>query len=428
MMRALVVALTLSLVSPAFAGDIANAQNAYQSLLSRFWMGSPANGHLAILTQTTVVGGSSAGEIPPKHAWLWQYAEAWNVLYACYKTSCSSDAQTRLQAEWNWVQANWTLSGVGTQCAASVCGWTSQDDVSWVAMGLVEFGDALSSATALTWAKSAIDGGNAAFLDSSIGGNGLNYVNSPTPPNSSGKQISNGNFGLAELEYYQLQCPIEGGSCPLATVYYTAAKGLADWGNTYLIRTNATICSASNDNLYWMGVYSNAGVATVTEGNCSQPYVIRQATSVTALFGNMAFAALNARVYNMTATLSYKTQALATAASIMQYELYQGGFMDDRDARGNGFAAWNFANDVLPLMTTANATAAKIAYFITARGVSFLDRASDSGFGGDWEGPVLGVWWNAGGPCAGNVCNQDRLEISANAAIWPVVAAQWAAN
>ena len=60
------------------------------------------------------------------------------------------------------------------------------------------------------------------------------------------------------------------------------------------------------------------------------------------------------------------------------------------------------------------AAAVRKAFRDSARAIVLRDRAADGAFGGDWCGPVNGVWRNAG-------FNEDQLEISAQAVMMAVV-------
>ena len=99
------------------------------------------------------------------------------------------------------------------------------------------------------------------------------------------------------------------------------------------------------------------------------------------------------------------------AASILALEIDTcGAFLDDRDSRGNGYAAYDYVAYVLPLLTDPTLTATKKAYIATARATMLSNRGADGSFGGDWCGPWNGVWTQLG-------FNPAQLEISAQPAI-----------
>jgi len=422
---AFILALLLALVLPGAAGaqiappsrsDAGGATAAYSDMISRFWRGPPASGHLAIVNGIGT-GNSAAGvsiETPPQKGWLWQYAQAWNVIYAEWKITGSADALTRLGAERNWVLSIWTPANAAT-CGA-VGGTTSyaQDDATWGAMGLVELYDATGDANALALGAAIIDCAYNRWYDTTMGG-GLFYTDSPNAGYVN-KDSYNGEFALAMVECAQFGCS----SASMTNSQMMAnGRALADWGNATLLRGTGTVCPQS-DALYHMGVYSNAGVTTPIENACAHPGAIAAAASVTQLSNNMAFAAVNARLYALTGVAAYKTFAVNTAASILALELDgNGAFLDDRDARTNGFAAWNMANDVVPLL--ANPQPMIGAFLAALRCVSINARNPDGGYVGDWCGPLNGTWTTDG-------FNPDELEVAANAAIWPIAALLWAAH
>ena len=391
--------LTLLLCSPVEAqraneGLLRNAETAYQDINRRFWMGTASTGHLAIISQDKDVVGS-ASEIPAQKGWLWQYAEGWNPIYAYWKTTKSSDAKTRLIAEWHWVLRNWSIydlrkcGEVGGQAA------TTQDDSSWVAMGLLQLYEATGDARALSYAKEAIDCAYARWHDEVTGG-GLWYDDRHNE--KTGKSVSNGNFALAMLKLYDFTC--SAGHCH--KTYLQNAAGIANWAAARLRR---------EDGLYWMSV-NGQGVPNAPQ----RPNDIAISKSVVALFGNMAFAALDTRLYELTKDTKYRERLGPTANSISRLEARDGVFIDDRDARGNAYAAWDFAHTVVRYLDQS--AAMKKLYADTGQAVVQNDRAADGSYGGDWSGPVEGVWAAAG-------FHKHRLEITGNAVMWPIAAAEF---
>jgi hypothetical protein len=394
-MRAALGAIFLCFLFSSAAGaadkqDAANAERAYRDMIKRFWTGPPDSGHLAMITQTDNVEGQ-ARELPPAKGWLWQYAEGWNPIYAYWKITGSADAKTRLAAEWRWITENWSFADmslcgrVGRQSASS------QDDSSWASMGLLQLYDATGDRKAMAFAKSVIECATKRWSDNVTGG-GLWYEDDHSA--RTGKQVSNGNFGLSIITLYDDTCRL--GNCDVN--FLNQAKSITAWGANRLMR---------EDGLYWMGVGADG---QPIDGD--RPNKISQGVSVVSLFGNMGFAALDAVLFRITKEPTYRDHMIKTVDAILKRETVDGVFLDDRDARGNGYVAWNFVADVLPQLPDPEP--AKAAVLATARAVATKDRGPDGAYGGDWNGPVEGVW-------EGLKLHRDRLEISANAAIWPVV-------
>lgn len=245
-----------------------------------------------------------------------------------------------------------------------------------------------------------------------------------------GKPFLNPVFALAETIYYQDQCGLGTSQCAAAAPYLADAQALASWTQANLQRNANPACSFSGpDALVWAGVWHpNLITPTPSNNACAIPNQIAPANSVVQLAYDMAWADLNARLYAVTTTANYLTEAQAIAASILAKHVAAGVFVDDRDARGNGIAAYYFAQDVLPLLTGAfasTATGLQSAYIATAR-ASPAARAPDGGYSGDYDGPVQGAWYGAA--CAGCTFNHDRIEISGNTAIWLIMGWKWIAN
>ena len=227
-----------------------------------------------------------------------------------------------------------------------------------------------------------------------------------------GKGMNSLNYALAEIEYYLKACPVEGGSCPTTFAYYTAGKAELDWANSTLDRSQNSNCPQT-DHLYWASVgYGSPPMPEDSFGTfCTRPNVILQGTSVVSLFANMGGAAANALVYGQGSISSYSSQAVNTTSSILALELFTcGAFLDDRDARGNGFAGYDFAVNVSPLLPSTVLAATGNGFLSTANTSIQFNRGVDGSFSGDWCGPWNGVWTGLG-------FNPDQLEISAQSVI-----------
>ncbi len=368
--------------------DAANAAKAYQDLLHRFWFGTAQDGHFGDITNDRDVI-APVHEIPVEKGWMWQYAEAWNPIYVYWRTTHSSDAKVRLIAEWRWVTKNWSLADmhrcgrVGRQSA------TTQDDSSWMAMGLVQLYEATGDREALAFSKAVIDCAMERWGDDATGG-GLWYDDEHQA--NTGKSVTNGNFALAMLYLYEHTCAI--GKCDRELLH--EVESIENWAARRLLR---------DDGLYWMSF-----------PNPRRPDQIEPTSSVVALFGNMGFAALDARLYGISKDPVYRERARRTTAGILRYEVRDGAFLDDRDARGNGYAAWNFAHEAVPILDRPQPVID--AFLTTGRNVVAHDRSPEGAYGGDWSGPLEGIWASKG-------FHHDRMEISGNAVIWPIAALEF---
>jgi hypothetical protein len=79
------------------------------------------------------------------------------------------------------------------------------------------------------------------------------------------------------------------------------------------------------------------------------------------------------------------------------YEVVAGTniLLNDQDANVDGFAAYWYATLVPPLLTGAAGTQAdKTTLIATAWSAATNDRCANGTYGGSWEGPCQGVWFN----------------------------------
>jgi len=235
-----------------------------------------------------------------------------------------------------------------------------------------------------------------------------------------GKGMDSVSYAMAEIAYYKAACPVEGGSCPTSTAYYNAAKTELDWANATLDRAANANCVQS-DHLYWSSVGYGSPPLPLDPGGplCSRASTIALGSSVVGQAEDMGAAIANAWVYGVSGTASYATQAQAVATSIAAKEIDTcGAFLDARDARIAGFAAYDFAANVVNMsgLPGATQTTLKAAYLATSLASVQRNRAITGTFSGDFCGPWQGVWTGAG-------FHPDQLEISAQAAIITITAA-----
>ena len=72
--------------------------------------------------------------------------------------------------------------------------------------------------------------------------------------------------------------------------------------------------------------------------------------SWTSLFGNMAMAVINERLFKLTGDRKYRDKALATANALVKTEINRDGcFLNDRDAWTNTAFLGVFVREILPL-------------------------------------------------------------------------------
>lgn len=153
-----------------------------------------------------------------------------------------------------------------------------------------------------------------------------------------------------------------------------------------------------SDGLLWMDTQPNGSAAYGVSQAAGNPYGIGEAGSVTMIEANMAYAVLEARLYGITGTSAYLTRLNQIATGIRASEIVRGTniAMNDRDVYDDAFAAYWYAHDVIPLLTGAAGTQLDKSIFVaTAWAAGLNDRCPDGTYGGSWEGPCHGVWWQA---------------------------------
>jgi hypothetical protein len=378
----LTTSLTLGLTSSVLAQPPASpvrgspAETAYHDLIARFWSGDAASGHLERYAVPPRQPGEPAQPGVLKGT-LWEYAIGVNAIYARWKTTNDPDAQLRLRAMWRWTQSTWSAADVSA-CGVGTTS-TAQDDATWGAGMMVQLFEASGDPKALAYAKAMLDCAWSRWGDGATGG-GLWYSDDRRE-----KSSYQGPYAEISLHYFQLSHD---------RAYLARAQSIDAWA--------ARVLARPMDHLYWEGVAPNGAPLGL-----NQPNHITKAGSVTFLAGNMAFAALDARLYELTKDPAYRTRAIDTAASIAAKEVASDGAMlDDRDAYTNGWAAYAFLRDVGPLTPVLSR-----AYRLTAASVIAKDRAADGTYGGDWDGAPQA--WSGKAP-------SYALKVTASAAIWAI--------
>ncbi len=129
----------------------------------------------------------------------------------------------------------------------------------------------------------------------------------------------------------------------------------------------------------------------------SNPDNIHEAGSVSFLAGNMAMAVIHARMFRDTGEDRYRQRAVRTAQGILDREVVNGLYLNDRDAWVNAVFMGPFVREVLPL-PGVNPEHRNVL-FRTADSIMKNDRTPDGYYGGCWGGPADGPGskWSAAG-------------------------------
>lgn len=385
---ALMTAAAPALAEKAEPKDHANAERAYKDIMSRFWIGSAATGHPAVTTYDGTANPAAATEVKPQKGWFWEYGMEIQLIWADWKVTGSADAKQRLAASWRWTRSIWSDAdlakcGVGTTS-------TALDDSTWGAAALYDMYEATHDPEALADTKALLDCAWDRWRDDGLGGS-MWYNDAHAE-----KDSYQASYAVTAYDYYRASHD---------KAYFERAKALTDWAEATLKRS---------DGIYWEGIDPKG----VPMGQ-KRPDDIREAGSVSFLEGNMAWAVMNARLYRDTHKDAYRDSAISTAQGIAKHELVMPGdeLLNDRDAFVDGWAAYAYAKEVVPLLPEHGAVASR-TYLDTARSIMQRARGEDGTYSGSWSGPFNGVW-------AQGRSKSYVLMVSVNTAMWPIVASMF---
>ena len=349
----------------------ANAKKALDDLSANFWIGTPTGGHF--------------------DASSWGGAQAADAFYAWWKITGSTDAANRVAAHWRWLMGKFPASDL-IACGAHSAQNYAQDDTAWDVGFMLQAYEVTRDPEALRIAKATLDFARGRWWDTTFGG-GYWYDDS-----KSGKSAYQPILILDEETYYE-----ESGD----KAYLKRAMDDEAWVASHLLITPAfNSVSPAGDGLYFDG-YSATGYKG-GPGPDGSPYhmkVTNLAQSNTMLVANMAMAVLDWRLYKITGNQVYKSRMLATAAGIRRTETNAGNpapgalsgvevFTDDQDANVNGYEAIRYVLEVLPHLPEDGTYADGTVFKKTAAAIMANDRLPSGLYGGDWQGPVDGVWTN----------------------------------
>lgn len=165
---------------------------------------------------------------------LWVIGQATAVAYSWWKAAGSADAWAKLQAEWAWVNATFSL--VQMQQCKTYATAAAQDDAAWAAGLLLELYDASGDPTALAYAQGMLDCAWSRYQDNLLGG-GLWYDDTRTT-----KSAYQAQYALDLMVYYLDTVAL---SAPDAT-YLTRAEAVEAWIVSALYRNGQTVAAQNS--------------------------------------------------------------------------------------------------------------------------------------------------------------------------------------
>jgi len=328
-------------------------------LINHFWIGMPETGHII---------GTSHGlsTTSPKHerGILWERAMLFITLENLWQVNGDATLQQRLQADWSYTKRMFSAEELEACGQSSGINWAA-DDAGWSALMYLAAHHATGDADALARARGLVRASFEHWLDDQMGG-GMWYSDKRDH-----KSLYQTALLLAALRIHELTGD---------EYFREQAHKCYTWMETHLLR---------EDGLYWCD-YGAAGPS-----GQNRPKDIHEAGSVVFLGGNMAMAAIHARLFRSTKDDKYRERALRNATALVkQITTTEGIFIDDRDAWTNGVFAGDWAREVLSLPGADSGH--RIALRKTADSIFSKARTSTGFFGGSWSGPAEGegsVWW-----------------------------------
>lgn len=152
------------------------------------------------------------------------------------------------------------------------------------------------------------------------------------------------------------------------------------------VYANNTITVDCDDKLFWMCVDVDEQTGSILPQGYSRPLDIREAGSVSSLFGNMAMGIVNAKLFHITGETLYCERAVEIAKALTASSSYNinGCFLNDRDAWANGSFVGAWVKEVL---TLDGITAAEIDMITnTAASIQKNCRTDKGYYRAEWLG------------------------------------------
>jgi len=330
----------------------------------------------------------------PRQTTLWDVCMLALPTYDMLEATHDDLYQQRLAGLWEFVKSNFTFDQLTGNFGKAPN--LALDDTGWAAMLYMTCYKATGDKYALKVVKAQIKAAFDYYKDQDTA-NGLWY--SKVPPSQGGdastrfKSIYTVGIVGASLDYTIATGDAE--LLPDTLKIYT-------WMETHLRRdkditfpgglaTGGDLVISVKDHLYWVdfgeGCIGTKDPTVVTGPmGGSRPQSIREAGSVSALFGNMGMAVIQARLYKLTGDAKYLKLALETVRALNDSPLYnhQGVYVNDRDAGTNATFAGAWVREVLLLPGTTTHDDERI--FGTARSIAEKCRTKDGYWNPEWAG------------------------------------------
>ena len=348
------------------------AEAALEDFYANFWTGDAKTGHFSENDPTMV----------------WEAGMAVLMLRTMYEATGESEYVDRVNAQWEYWQRfldDDTITRPGDKPNIAC------DDAAWTAMVLMSIYKMTGDQHALELAGETVRRSYEYWKDGDVA-NGLWYryegaLDSNKTPINNSKSVYAVGLVLTALDYYE---ETEGTDLADAALYEDTLA-LYGWMEKNLRRDEVKQFPGGKvktvDGLYWTDFIEGHGPSGL-----ERPLDIREAGSVSSLFGNMGMAAVNARLYTLTGEETYRAKAVQTANSLAGSTYNKNGvFLNDRDAWTNATFVRQYVLEVLPLEGVD-----PVNYQLfegTARSIQENCRTEDGYYRAEWSG---GTRWDNG--------------------------------
>ena len=457
MRRFLAPGLWLALAGHAYAfggapTDYANGLRAYQDMVEsgRFWTGSATQGFPEKPSGGTQFGTIGGQQQLPQILGSTQSME--NLIYTCFKVCPQpqqSDAANRMVAMYNWATALYPASQWASCATAGGGIGTALDSCSRAALFMLQVEDALltiggystQAANAASLAEAAMGWAYTNWCSDGVAGGGCYYDDTHTTKNSDTAYLAwdfledyrmNGvsaSLTTAEALESWAATPTSTCTCLLdnnGSGLWYASVNIAtppNYSAPAIYNSGQVVAYPSNTTSYYQSLINGntgntpstspgawqSGASATTQGTAAnQPILSNIHFGGAALwtYGQMMWAVVDARLYNLTSTQAYLTRLQNTAAAMLPnvsipsaingYQANPFGtiIMPAGDGFVPGDESYYMLRDVAPLL--ANPQSWYVFAKATAESVESA-RDTFGGRSGDWQ-TATNVWAQIGYP------------------------------
>lgn len=293
---------------------------------------------------------------PENYDVLWESLQLLYTMYNYYEATGDADTKAKIEGEWAFIQSKFPLRRLTVYGRAMN---HASDDTGWIVMAILMIYNVTRDAEALHYVHEIIEGAFKHWGDGENCSLGLYYrdeKNYKPDSTTNWKSIYSASLVLSAFEYCELYAGLNG--CSVEEVdLFTPAMNIHKWNESNLCRDGVKVyenydsagsCTVKViDYLY----YVDYGRDAVNGPNGARnPDHIAIASSCTSLFGNMAMAAINAKLYRWYDDETYRIRALKTAGSITEKESTNDGtYINDRDSGTNSAFVYHYVKYVLML-------------------------------------------------------------------------------